>query len=608
MPADFVPTDVSAGLFNDDVYGDIAVVSDVTNNIYVYLGSADGSLQYSSSNPVGVNSGVECQNSNCRVVVHAADLDQDGDVDLAAVSTIYPGSVEVYLNKRIQGDTDNGNESFGTVPDSSVTLDPSGPYLAGYVSSYFGDKDGDGDDDLLMGLSKNSFAYLPNVDGEFENPTGAVAIGGPSATDEGWLFSATIGDFNGDGNGDVVAVSEPPYSETDPQPSRLLFAAATESNFADATSILPLASNEYVSNVRSVNLNGDRYDDLIFSHQDDEGDSVRIALGSASGPVPAPPVDSVLAVERVNGPSFGDFNGDGKVDVAMPQFGSESFQVALGDGEGHLALDSGGPFAIPAIGSNEFLPQRSATLDVNGDGRLDFTAASGHSGSPSQGRGVAVMVSKPYAEISVAPSALEFSPVTAHTKPPVKKLTIRSSGEIPVELGKLEILDTERFKVRRGTCPSGKLPVGSSCKVEVRMLTTQAGEYEGTLAIASNASGQPVAVPVSGRVRASGPILSLKVKAPKRAKPGKRLAVTVTLTNIGDTDSAPVVLNAKGSGRATGKSKALKVRSLTHESSIKRKLFVPVRKGARGKFRVKVTMTHKGKKISARSRPVKIGR
>ena len=76
------------------------------------------------------------------------------------------------------------------------------------------------------------------------------------------------------------------------------------------------------------------------------------------------------------------------------------------------------------------------------------------------------------------------------------------------------------------------------------MLTTHAGEYEGTLAISSNASGQPLAVPVSGRVRNSGPILTLKVKAPKKVKAGKRLAVTVTLKNIGDTDSAPVVLRS----------------------------------------------------------------
>ena len=492
---DFVPTDVAAGHFNNDAYEDIAVVADVSKYIYVYLGSADGSLTPSASNPIGANS----PETERRLVVHAADLDKDGDTDLATVGWDEP-TVEVYLNDRIIGPVDNNNESFGTVPDSGFDIWPlDEASLAGYTSSYFGDKDGDGDDDLILGVDENRYVYLENEAGEFQNADGAVPAEGPSTSENGKIYSTTIGDFNGDGQGDLALISTPSYDPENPQPVRVLFAPSNgETTFAAATSFASLMDGS-LSNVRPIDLNGDQYDDLIF--QEDSGeDRTWIALGSANGPVLQDPEKSTLDFAFSGGPSFGDFNNDGKVDAALPRFDDENFQIALGDGKGNLTGDPGGPFNFPEIGpTTRFLPQRTASLDVNGDGQLDLAAVSGNSMDPGQGRGVAVM------------------------------------------LGKV-----------------------------------------------------------------TGPKLGLTVKSAKRVKAGRKLLVTVRLRNTGDQKSGVIVLKATGPRKSTGKAKARKIKSVAYGKSVVHRFRVPVKRNAKGRFKVKVTVTHKGKSISRQTGKVRI--
>jgi hypothetical protein len=608
MPDGYVPVDVSAGYFNDDAYEDIALVSDVSKDIYVYLGQADGSLEPSAGNPIGSNS----IDSGNRVTVHAADLDGDGDTDLATVDLSFPTRIEVYLNRQVENG--NGHEAFGTTPDSSLTLDPEFPGLGGYVSSYFGDKDGDGDDDLVLGLTSNSYIYLDDNNGEFEIPTGPVSAGGSDAADRG-IYSTTIGDFNGDGDGDVVMVSEPGYHPEDPQPVRLLYAAANgDSTFANPTEITPGTADKYISNVRSVDLNGDQYDDLIFKQEADFEDRTMIALGSATGPVLQEPTESTPAVAGGIGPSFGDFNGDGNEDLALPQFGDEGFQIALGDGAGHLALDMAGPFALAPIGANEFYPQRSASLDVNGDGRLDFAAISGHSGDDNQGRGVAVMLAKRSSGISVSPESIDFGqvPGDAELIAPVP-VTIKSNGDLPLDLGDIGYSgpDTSGFLLDRGDCPNGNLATGSSCTLQVSMSQSRSGYFNGYLDISSDARADPIQIEVIGQVEERHPVpadLSLKVKSARKVKAGRKLIVTAIVRNAGTSHSVHFNLKAYAPKKRTGKVRPASLRNLSlsggHISQFKFK--VPVKRRAKGKFQVKVSLVTKGRNVNRKTVRIKI--
>jgi hypothetical protein len=86
-------------------------------------------------------------------------------------------------------------------------------------------------------------------------------------------------------------------------------------------------------------------------------------------------------------PSFvavGDFNGDGRLDLAVANSGSDTVSVLLGNGDGtfQAARNFGGGTSVGAFASI-FM----AVGDFNGDGRLDLVVANGTTVSVRLGNG-----------------------------------------------------------------------------------------------------------------------------------------------------------------------------------------------------------------------------
>ena len=79
--------------------------------------------------------------------------------------------------------------------------------------------------------------------------------------------------------------------------------------------------------------------------------------------------------EEPHSVAVGDFNGDGKVDLAVANLNSNTLSILLGDGTGNFSLASS-----PATGDN---PQSVAVGDFNRDGKMDLAVANGHSNSVS---------------------------------------------------------------------------------------------------------------------------------------------------------------------------------------------------------------------------------
>ncbi|HVS28724.1 MAG TPA: FG-GAP-like repeat-containing protein, partial [Solirubrobacteraceae bacterium] len=95
--------------------------------------------------------------------------------------------------------------------------------------------------------------------------------------------------------------------------------------------------------------------------------SVAVLLGDGSGrfhPPPAGPVGTTGAGPQ--GIAAADFNGDGRLDLAVANAADNTVSVLLGDGRGHFTSAPGSPLAVGAS------PQKIAAADLNGDGRPDI--------------------------------------------------------------------------------------------------------------------------------------------------------------------------------------------------------------------------------------------
>ncbi len=168
--------------------------------------------------------------------------------------------------------------------------------------------------------------------------------------------SAAVGDFNGDGKQDLVVTN---FSSN----TASIILGDGAGHFGAATSFTTGAGTN-PNSVAVGDFNGDGKQDLAVANFNSF--NVSILLGNGAGGFSAPTsfgvgADSVFV-------AVGDFNGDGRQDLAL-SFETDYVSVMLGDGAGNFGASTN--FSAGAGGQTHAM----VVGDFNGDGKQDLAVA-----------------------------------------------------------------------------------------------------------------------------------------------------------------------------------------------------------------------------------------
>ena len=336
--------------------------------------------------------------------VVVADFDNDGKQDLATANR---GNGLAVGNSNFSVLLGNGNGTFNaptnfatpspsniavgyfnndTKPDIVTTSwvtgsqDPSVPIIAVFLNTsvkfndvtfaapvnYEAGTHNDGRDVVVGKLNADNFddiavtdrysgkilVFLNNGSGGFPaTPVSYTGVGNPA--------SIAVGDFNNDGNNDLVSAS------ASNDHISVLIGSGT-GTFATPVSY-PMGTGQSVTVGK---FNGDAYDDVVvINNFVAPTATLSVRLGSASGTLGAVSTmaTSFSAVYRL---AHADFNGDGKLDLATSNGADYSATTYTGDGTGSFStpttssLGTPSPFSTNAYGI--------ATGDLNGDSKPDM--------------------------------------------------------------------------------------------------------------------------------------------------------------------------------------------------------------------------------------------
>jgi hypothetical protein len=242
-----------------------------------------------------------------------------------------------------------------------------------------GDFNGDGTLDLavVMGNYNGVGVYMGHGDGTFQ-----LGPNSPRATDASLTISGTTGDFNGDGKLDVLA-TDIPGGLTGLWNSITGSVGGNVSVFlGDGAGNLAAhkdsgVGGDFPSAAAAGDFNGDGKLDVAVTNLSSH--SVAILLGHGDGGFGQASQSPVSVGSRPTSVAVGDFNGDGKSDLAVTNAADNTLSILLAHGDG--------TFAAPSAVSVASRPIAVAVGDFNGDEKPDLAVASLLSSSVSILRG-----------------------------------------------------------------------------------------------------------------------------------------------------------------------------------------------------------------------------
>jgi hypothetical protein len=427
------PEATAVGDFNNDGLLDFATSSGTT--IEVFLGKGNGTFQP----PIVIN----LTESVTKLV--AGDFNGDGNLDLGVLKTAFNGHccvLKVFLGK--------GNGTFTWAQDEGIRL--------GDISNLsVADFNGDGKLDLYVGSRCGQeqgpfcvYIFLGNGAGGFTN-TGGGGVHAPTGT--GY---PAIADFNGDGNLDVAVSGTDFFGKG----AVKVYLGDGKGNFPNNVSY----SVEYAGDsVAAADVNGDGKIDLVT-------DGVSVLLGNGDGTFRKGASVASGGSASVN---IGDFNGDGKLDVAA------GLNVLLGNGNGTFQT----PLTFAGMGSG--YPISMGAFVANG--QLDLL------GIDALNDALSTFVQR---ALYFTPISLNFGSLGVGTTSPPQTATLTNFGPLKQDFS-INITGTNSADFAQKNNCGSSLASNASCQFQVTFTPSLVGAESASLNVNQKGS-PPFSIPLSG--------------------------------------------------------------------------------------------------------------
>jgi hypothetical protein len=346
----FTVADVNGDGLNDIVASNATDPATQKPAFATFLNRGDGTF----ANPVFVD-------SPGSILFTVDDVNGDGTPDIVVVNNSQFDEVTFMTTRSVTTFLGNGDGNFQAGVDSTTSA-------MGVSMAITGDFDGDGKKDLLTGNT----LMLGAGDGTF---TAGPPLPAAVQYETGLTASAAVGDFNQDGNLDIV-YSGPGSGSGIVQ----VLLGNGDGTFQIGARYASLTPQQPVT---VTDIDGDGNLDIAVGNSSqglyvqDSNDNLfpmmQFLLGRGDGTFAGAPVYTQQSIATF---ATADFNGDGHLDVlaySANNNGPGSLMVLPGDGVGNFGAAIGSPVNVAS--------GQIVAADMNGDGMPDAVLA-GISGNP----------------------------------------------------------------------------------------------------------------------------------------------------------------------------------------------------------------------------------